>query len=39
MGKGVVPVSGTALEEDDQVYVVIHQSAVEKFQKMMGWKS
>ena len=39
MGKGVVPVSGTALEEDDQVYVVIRQSAVEKFQKMMGWKS
>ena len=26
------------LEQDDQVYVVIHQSAVEKFQKMMGWK-
>ena len=39
MGKGLVPVSGTALEEDDQVYVVIHQTAVEKFQKMMGWKS
>ncbi len=39
MGKGVVPVSGTTLEADDQVYVVIHQSAVEKFQRMMGWKS
>jgi len=39
MGKGIVPVSGTALEQDDQVFVVIHQSAVEKFQKMMGWKS
>ena len=39
MGKGLLPVSGTALEADDQVYVVIHQSAVEKFQKMMGWKS
>ncbi len=39
MGQGIVPVSGTALENDDQVYVVIHQSAVEKFQKMMGWKS
>ena len=39
MGQGIVPVSGTPLEADDQVYVVIHQSAVEKFQKMMGWKS
>ena len=39
MGKGIVPVSGTTLEKDDQVYVVIHQTAVEKFQKMMGWKS
>ena len=39
MGKGLVPVSGTALESDDQVFVVIHQSAVEKFQKMMGWTS
>ncbi len=38
-GKGVIPVSGTVFEEDDQVYVVIHQSAIEKFQKMMGWKS
>ena len=39
MGKGLVPVSGTTFEEDDQVYVVIHRSAVERFQKMMGWKS
>ena len=39
MGRGMLPVSGTQFEEDDQVYVVIHQSAVEKFQKMMGWKS
>jgi trk system potassium uptake protein TrkA len=39
MGKGIVPVSGTALEKDDQVFVVIHQTAVEKFQRMMGWKS
>ena len=39
MGQGVLPVSGTAFEEDDQVYVAIHQSAVEKFQKMMGWKT
>lgn len=39
MGKGVLPVSGTEFEADDQVYVAIHQSAVEKFQKMMGWKT
>jgi len=39
MGRGMLPVSGTEFEEDDQVYVAIHQSAVEKFQKMMGWKS
>jgi trk system potassium uptake protein len=39
MGKGMIPVSGTTFEEDDQVHVVVHQSAVEKFQKMMGWKS
>jgi Trk K+ transport system NAD-binding subunit len=39
MGKGLVPVSGTPLEEDDQVYLVVHRSAVERFEKMMGWKS
>ena len=39
MGKGVLPVSGTEFEADDQVYVAIHQSAVEKFQKMMGGKT
>jgi len=39
MGKGLIPVSGTHFEEDDQVHVIVHQSAVEKFQKMMGWKS
>jgi len=39
MGKGLIPVSGTRFEEDDQVHVAIHQSAVEKFQKMMGWKT
>ncbi len=38
MGKGLIPVSGTPFEPDDQVHVVVHQSAVEKFQKMMGWK-
>lgn len=38
MGKGLVPVSGTTFETDDQVHVVVHQSAVQKFQKMMGWK-
>ena len=39
MGKALLPVSGTAIEEGDQVYVVIHESAVWRFQKMMGWKS
>jgi trk system potassium uptake protein len=38
-GRGMIPVSGTTIEEEDQVHVVVHQSAVEKFQKMMGWKS
>ena len=35
---GMLPVSGTQFEVDDQVHVLVHQSAVEKFQKMMGWK-
>ena len=38
MGKGLLPVSGTTFEEDDQVHVLVHTSAVDKFQKMMGWK-
>jgi len=38
MGRGMLPVSGTTFEEDDQVHVLVHISAVEKFQKMMGWK-
>jgi hypothetical protein len=32
-------VSGTDFEEDDQVYALVHQTAVEKFQRMMGWKA
>ena len=39
MGRSLIPVSGTRFEEDDQVHVLVHQSAVEKFQKMMGWKT
>jgi len=39
LGKALIPVSGTVIEEGDQVYVAIHQSAVWKFQRMMGWKS
>ena len=35
----MLPVSGTTFEEDDQVYALVHQGSVEKFQKMMGWKS
>jgi trk system potassium uptake protein TrkA len=37
MGRGMLPVSGTTFEKDDQVHVLVHTSAVEKFQKMMGW--
>jgi trk system potassium uptake protein len=39
MGRSFIPVSGTQFEEDDQVHVLVHQTAVEKFQKMMGWKT
>jgi len=39
MGRGLIPVSGTRFEVDDQVHVVVHQTAVEKFEKMMGWKT
>jgi trk system potassium uptake protein TrkA len=38
MGRGMLPVSGTVFERDDHVHVLVHQSAVEKFQRMMGWK-
>jgi trk system potassium uptake protein len=38
MGKAMLPVSGSTFEADDQVYALVHQSAVEKFQRMMGWK-
>lgn len=39
MGRSMLPVSGTRFERDDQVYVLVHQSAVEKFQRMMGWEA
>jgi trk system potassium uptake protein TrkA len=39
MGKSMLPVSGTEFEKDDQVYALVHQTAVEKFQRMMGWKA
>lgn len=39
MGKGLLPVSGTRFEKDDQVHVMVHQSAISRFEKMMGWKS
>jgi trk system potassium uptake protein len=38
MGKAMLPVSGTTFEKDDQVHVLVHTSAVDKYQKMMGWK-
>jgi trk system potassium uptake protein len=39
MGRGMLPVSGTKFQEDDQVHVLVHESAIDKFQKMMGWKT
>lgn len=39
MGRGLLPVSGTTFEKDDQVHVLVHQTAVDKFRKMMGWKT
>jgi trk system potassium uptake protein TrkA len=38
MGKPVIPVSGTRFEEKDQVHVLVHQVALDKFQRMMGLK-
>jgi hypothetical protein len=38
MGRGFIPVSGTQFEPDDQIQAVVHQTSVERFQKMMGWK-
>jgi trk system potassium uptake protein len=38
MGRGVIPVSGTRIEADDQIQAVVHQSSVNRFEKMMGWK-
>lgn len=38
MGKAMIPVSGTVFEAKDQLHVLVHESAVEKFQKMMGLK-
>jgi trk system potassium uptake protein TrkA len=38
MGKGLIPVSGTSFEADDHIHAVVHQSSMERFQKMMGWK-
>jgi trk system potassium uptake protein TrkA len=39
MGKPVLPVSGTRFEDKDQLHVLVHQSALGKFQKMMGLES
>ncbi len=38
-GKPVIPVSGTRFEDGDQIHVVVHESSIERFQKMMGLKS
>jgi len=39
MGRSMLPVSGTVFEEDDRVYALVHQTSVELFQRMMGWKA
>jgi trk system potassium uptake protein len=39
MGRGLIPVSGTTFEDGDQIHVIVDESAIERFQKMMGWKS
>ncbi len=38
-GRGLIPVSGTHFEEDDQVHVLVDSGATDKFQRMMGWKT
>jgi trk system potassium uptake protein TrkA len=38
MGQGLIPVSGTRFERDDQIQAVVHQGSIQRFQKMMGWK-
>ena len=38
-GQPLIPVSGTRFEAGDQLHVVVHRSAIEKFQKMMGLES
>jgi trk system potassium uptake protein TrkA len=39
MGKPMIPVSGTRFEERDQLHVLVHQTSVERFKKMMGIQS
>lgn len=39
MGKAMIPVSGTLVEEHDHLHVLVHQSAMGKFQRMMGLKA
>lgn len=39
MGRPLIPVSGTKFEDRDQLHVLVHQTAVDKFQKMMGLES
>lgn len=39
MGEAFIPVSGTRFEERDKVHVLVHRSAVGKFQRMMGLSS
>ncbi len=38
-GKPLIPISGTRFEERDQVHVVVHQSSIDRFRKMMGLMS
>jgi trk system potassium uptake protein TrkA len=39
MGKPFIPVSGTSFEENDQLHVIVHQTAINRFKRMMGLES
>jgi len=38
MGKAIIPVSGTRFEDGDELHVLVHRTAIEKLEKMMGLK-
>jgi trk system potassium uptake protein len=38
-GKPIIPISGTRVEERDQIHVIVHESSIDRFRKMMGLMS